>query len=124
MVHGVIAARPQVPSLDSESRGWGDSLAEPVHPALRGNRSWCRATTLWLAGRSRRSLLLRYHAMLHCALNVYGIMQCCTVLSVFRVRVVRVVCDCVLSHTLWHTGITVNSCYDGTYALLHCTLSV
>ena len=37
MIHGVVAARPQAPSLDSESRGWGGSLAEPVHPWPTGS---------------------------------------------------------------------------------------
>ena len=92
--------------------------------AWRGNRPRCRATTFWVASRSRQSLLLWCHAMLHCALNVYNIVQCCIALSVFGVRVVKVVCDCVLSHTFRYTSITVNSCCDGNYALLHCTLSV
>ena len=91
MVHGVVAARPQIPSLDSESRGWDDSLAEPVHPwptGSEGNRPrFC--VTFWVAGRSLLVVVqVKHSVILHCDLVVlvtvgpccYGIMLCCIVL--------------------------------------------
>ena len=44
---------------------------------------------------------------------IVAIMQCSIVLQVFKAIVVKVFYCFILPYTLWHAGITVNSCYYG-----------
>ena len=50
---------------------------------------------------------------------IVAIMQCCIVLQVFKAIVAKVFYCFVLPYTLWHAGITVNSCY---YGIMQCCI--